>query len=138
MVASVWRVLGDGIRRQQPPAEVSIGRLSSMRRRRAWAQSVQRLLDVARRSSPAAQFLHPDWEAPLLLRTEVVVACRPALLAIVGALGDQRQPISAAAVRQRKTLVTDPDASPLFGRNPSSARQAARQRQYCFTGHPEP
>ena len=138
MLATMRRVLRFIIRPQRPPEDASIGKLPSMRRRQAWTQSVQRLLDSASRSSPASQFPHPDWEGPLLLRTEVILACRSELLAIIGALGDERQPISSAAVRQLKTFVTDPGASPLFGSDPRSARRAAEQLQRSFTGHPEP
>lgn len=138
MLATVRRVLRSIIRPQGPPEDASIGKLPSMRRRQAWGRSVQRLLDDASRSSPASHFPHPDWEAPLLLRTEVILACRPQLLAIIGALGNEQQPISAAAVRQLKTFVTDPSASPLFGGDPRSARRAAEQLKRSFTGHPEP
>jgi hypothetical protein len=72
-----------------------------------------------------------------VLRTEVVWACRPSLLAIKGVLGDPRQPISAVALRQLKTFLTDPSASPLFGTDPTAARRAAEQLQCSFTGHPQ-
>jgi len=68
----------------------------------------------------------------------VVWACRPALQAIAGVLGDERQPISAAALRQLKRFLCDPGVSPLFGDDPGAARRAAQQLQYSFTGHPEP
>ena len=123
-------------RRRAAAQDGSIGRLPGMWRRRSSVRSVERLLDAAGRSLSASQFPHPDWEAPLLLRTEVVWACRPALLAIKGALGDPRQPISAVALRHLKTFLTDPSASPLFGTDPTAARRAAEQLQRSFTGHP--
>jgi hypothetical protein len=138
MLATARRVLQVITRRRRAPAlDASLGKLPSMRRR-AWAQSVQRLLDDASRSSSGVQFPHPDWEAPLLLRTKVVLACRPELLAIKDALHDARQPISAAAVQQLKAFLTDPSVSPLFGGDPLAARRAVEQLQYSFTGHPEP
>jgi hypothetical protein len=78
------------------------------------------------------------WDYPPLTRREVIWACRPALLAIAGALDDQRQPISAAALRQLKTFLCHPSVSPLFGSDPGAARRAAQQLQHSFTGHPEP
>jgi hypothetical protein len=116
----------------------SIGKLASRRRRQAWVQSLQQLLDSASPSASASQFAHPQWEAPLLVRTTVVEACRPDLLAIKGALVDTRQHISAATLRQRKRFVTDPSGSPLFGGDPIIAQRAARDLQRCFTGHPAP
>ena len=44
------------------------------------------------------------------LSTKVVKACRPELLAGKQALLDSRRPISAAAVQQRKTFLSDPSA----------------------------
>jgi hypothetical protein len=117
----------------------TIGKLLSMRRRRAWARSVQRLLEAAGRCySSWWQRPHPSWDLPPLIRREVIWACRPALLAIAAALGDQRQPISAAALRQLKTFLCDPSVSPLFGDDPAVACRAAQQLQCSFTGHPEP
>jgi hypothetical protein len=124
-------------RRRATAQDGSIGRQPGMRQRRSSARSVERLLDASSRSLPASQFPHPDWEAPLVLRTEVVWACRPSLLAIKGVLGDPRQPISAVALRQLKTFLTDPSASPLFGTDPTAARRAAEQLQCSFTGHPQ-
>jgi hypothetical protein len=72
------------------------------------------------------------------MATRVVWACHPELLAIKEALQDHRQPISAAALRQLKTFLTDVGVSPLFGTDPRAARQAAHQLQRSFTGHPEP
>lgn len=71
------------------------------------------------------------------MSTRVVWACRPELLAIRGALQDQRQPISAAALRQLKTFLADPGASPLYRTDPRLAGQAAQQVQRSFTGHPD-
>jgi hypothetical protein len=97
---------------------------------------VRLLLDAGSRNLDAPLFPHPDWEAPLLLRTEVVWACRPALLTINIALDDPRQPITPAALRRLTTFLTDPSASPLFGTNPTTARRAAEQLQRSVTGHP--
>ena len=71
------------------------------------------------------------------MSTRVVWACRPELLAMKEALQDHRQPISAAALRQLKTFLTDPLVSPLFGTDPRAAGQAAHRLQHSFTGHPE-
>ncbi len=117
----------------------TLGELPGMRRRRAWALSVQQTLDaVSHCQPPWWQLPHPYRDFPPLLRREVVWACRPALLAVVGALGDERQPISAAALRQLKRFLTDPSTSPLFGDDPATARLVAQQLQRSFTGHPEP
>jgi hypothetical protein len=80
----------------------------SMRRRRTWSRRIDRLMDAAGRNPTAWRFPHPDFEAPLPMSTRVVWACRPDLLAIKEALQDHRQPISAAALRQLKTFLTDP------------------------------
>ncbi len=117
----------------------TLGELPGMRRRRAWALSVQQTLDaVSHCQPPWWQLPHPYRDFPPLLRREVVWACRPALLAVAGALGDERQPVSAAALRQLKRFLTDPSTSPLFGDDPATARLAAQQLQRSFTGHPEP
>ena len=140
MLAGAHRVLRVLTHRHgvaKPPR--TIGKLPSMRRRRARARSVHRMLQAVSRSSPSWwQVRHPYWDFPPLIRRKVVWACRPALLAIADALGDQRQPISAAALRELKTFLCDPNVSPLFGDDPAAARQAAQQVQYSFTGHPEP
>jgi hypothetical protein len=115
-----------------------IGRLPGMRQRRRWARAVYRLLEEVSHCQPWWQRPHPYWDFPPLTRREVVWACRPALLAIAGALGDQRQPISAVALRQLKRFLTDPSVSPLFGEDPAAAGRAARQLQCSFTGHTEP
>jgi hypothetical protein len=115
----------------------TIGKLPSMRRRRGWARRIARLLEAASSSRSAWRFPHPDFEAPLLMSTRVVWACRPEFLAIEEALQDQRQPISASALRELQTFLTDLPASTLFGTDPVAARQAARQVQHSFTGHPE-
>jgi hypothetical protein len=139
MLAGAHRVLRSiTLRHHAAEQDERIGRLPSMRRRRAWARSVHQLLDTASHCQPWWQRPHPYWDFPPLTRLEVVWACRPALLAIAGALGDQRQPISAVALRQLKRFLTDPTVSPLFGDDPLAARQAARQLQCSFTGHPEP
>jgi hypothetical protein len=140
VLAAAHRVLRIVTRRQgvaEPAA--TIGKLPSMRRRRAWARSIQRLLETVSRCSPSWwQFPNPYRDFPPLTRRQVIWACRPALLTIAGALGDQRQPISAAALRQLKTFLCDPSVSPLFGEDPAAARRAAQQLQCNFTGHPEP
>jgi hypothetical protein len=117
----------------------TLGELPSTRRRRAWARSVHGLLETVSRCSPSWwQCPHPYWDFPPLMRREVVWACRPALLAVAETLGDERQPVSAAALRQLKRFLTDPSASPLFGDDPATARCAAQQLERSFTGHPEP
>jgi hypothetical protein len=109
-----------------------------MRRRRAWVRSVHQTLDaVGYCYRPWWQRPHPYWDFRPLLRREVVWACRPALLAVAGALGDERQPVSAAALRQLRRFLTDPSASPLFGDDPATARRAAQQLQRSSTGHLE-
>jgi hypothetical protein len=138
-VLVIWHRLQRALtkRRRATAKDGSIGRLPGMWRRRSNVRSVERLLDAASRSLPASQFPHPDWEAPLLLRAEVVWACRPALLALKGVLGDPHEPISAVALRQLKTFLTHSSASPLYGTDPAAARRAAEQLQRSFTGHPE-
>jgi hypothetical protein len=139
VLASVRRMLQIATRRWDAiEHDGLIGKLPSMRRRYAWSRKVDRLLDAASRNRSAWRFPHPDFEAPLLMATRVVWACRPELLAIEEALQDHRQPISAAALRKLKTFLTDVGVSPLFGTDPRAARQAAYQLQHSFTGHPEP
>jgi hypothetical protein len=140
VLAGAHRILRIVTRRQGAAAPAgTIGKLPSMRQRRAWARSVHRLLEAVSRCYPSWwQFPHPYWDFPPLIRREVIWACRPALLAIAAALGDQRQPISAAALRQLKTFLTDPSVSPLFGDDPAAARRAGQQLQCSFTGHPDP
>jgi hypothetical protein len=139
MRASLQRVL-HALTGRRPPAteDMTIGVLPSMRRRRGWARSVERLLAAAGHRPDARQFRHPDWEAPLMLRTQVVRTCHAELAAINAALLDQRQPVSAQALRQLKPFLNDPNASPLFGEDPALARKAAEQLQWSFTGRPEP
>jgi hypothetical protein len=139
MLATMQRVLRSITGRHRAPAPAgSMGKLAGRRGRQAWAKSLQHLLDSASRSGSASQFPHPDWEAPLLVvRTKVVEACRPELLAIKDALVDARQPISAAALKQLKAFVTDPSASPLFGGDPLIARRAAGQLHRGFIRRPE-
>jgi hypothetical protein len=101
MLAGAHRVLQIITHRHRTAEQPeTIGRLPSMRRRRAWARSVHRLLEAVSR-------------------------------------GDERRPISAAALRQLKTFLCDPSVSLLFGHDPVVARRAARQLQCSFTGHPE-
>jgi hypothetical protein len=116
------------------PAE-STGKLSSMRRRRAWVGSLEQLLDQASRYPPS-QFPHPDSDVPLLLQTRVILACRPALLAIKDALADHHHPVTADALWQLKTFLSDPSASPLFGDNPYTAQHAARELRQRLTSRP--
>lgn len=140
MLAAAHRIL-QIITHRQPAAEQdpTIGKLPSMRRRRAWARSIHRLLETVSRCAPSWwQYPHPYRDYPPLIRRQVIWACRPALLAIAGVLGDQQQPVSAAALRQLKTFLCQPSRSPLFGDDPGTARRAAQQLQYSFTGHPEP
>jgi hypothetical protein len=135
-LAIVRRMLQRASRRWRTPSHDGlIGTLPSMRRRRSWSRKIDRLVDAANR--PAWRFPHPDFEAPLPMSTRVVWGCRPELLAIKEALQDYRQPISTAALRQLKTFLTDPLASPLFGCDPRAAGQAAHRLQHSFTGQPE-
>jgi len=140
VLAGAHRILQILTHRDQAAEQTgSIGKLPSMRRRRAWARSIHRLLETASRSSPSWwQSPHPYWDYPPLTRRQVTWACRPALLAIAGVLADQRQPVSAAALRQLKTFLCYPSVSPLFGDDSLTARRAAQQLQCSFTGHPEP
>jgi hypothetical protein len=138
-VLAIWRRLPRILvgRGWATASEGSIGGLPARWWRRSSVQSVQQLLDAASRNLDAPLFPHPDWEAPLLLRTEVVWACRPPLLAIMVALGDTRQPIPPVALRRLSSFLTDPCASPLVGTTPVTARRAAEQLQRSLTGHPE-
>jgi hypothetical protein len=139
VLAGAHRILRIVTRRQgvAEPAG-TIGKLPSMRRRRAWARSVHRPLEAVSRCHPSWwQYPHPYWDFPPLTRRKVIWACRPALLAIAAALGDEQQPVSGAALRQLKRFLTDPSVSPLFGDDPAAARRAAQQLQCSFTGHPE-
>ena len=123
-------------RHQFPSASAeSTGELSSMRRRRAWVGSLEQLLDHASRYPPS-QFPHPDSDVPFLLHTRVILACRPALLAIKDALADHHHPVTADALRQLQTFLSDPSVSPLFGANPYTAQHAARELQQSFTSRP--
>jgi hypothetical protein len=135
MLAEGHRVLRSITHRHHPGGQ---DELSGMRQRQRWARAVDRLLEEVSRCGPWWQRPHPYWDFPPLTRREVVWACRPALLAIAGALGDERQPISGVALRQLKRFLTDPASSPLFGEDPAAAGRAARQLQCSFTGHPEP
>jgi hypothetical protein len=139
MLAEAHRVLRSITHRHHAGGQDElIGRLPGMRQRQRWARAVYRLLDTVSHCQPWWQRPHPYWDFPPLTRREVVWACRPALLAIAGALGDERQPISAVALRQLKRFLTDSSVSPLFGEDPAAAGRAARQLQCSFTGHPEP
>jgi hypothetical protein len=115
----------------------TVGRLPSMRLRRAWARAVQRLFEAFSGCSPWWQSPHPFFDFPPRLCREVIWACRPALLAIAAILVEERQPISATALRQLKRFLTEPSVSPLFGDDPMVARRAAQQLLCSFTDHPE-
>jgi hypothetical protein len=139
MLATMQRMLQKLTRSRRAPVQAEvIAKLAGVRRRHAWAQAVQQLVDHASRSRSGSQFPHPEWEAPLLVSTNVVKSCRPGLLAVKEALLDTRRPVSAAAVQQFKTFLSDPGASPLFGGDPVVARRAARHLQRSFAEHPEP
>ena len=138
MLATMQRMLQQLAHRGDASAQAKvITKPASMRRRCAWAQAVQQLVDHASRSRSGPQFPHPEWEAPLLLFTNVVRVCCPELLAVKEALLDTRRPISAA-VQQLKTFLSHPGASRLFGADPVIARRAARHLQRRFAEHPEP
>jgi hypothetical protein len=139
MLATMQRMLHKLTRSRRAPAQAKvIARLAGMRWRYVWAQPVQQLVDSASRSASAAQFPHPELGSSLPLSTKVVKAGRPELLAVKEALLDTRPPTSAAAVQQRKTFLSDPSASPLFGGDPIIARRAATQLQRSVAAHPEP
>jgi hypothetical protein len=136
MLVEAHRMLRIVTGRQRASAQAGpLDRLPGMRRRRAWARSVHGLLEAVSRCQRRP---NPYWDFPPLVRREVVWACRPALLAVAGVLGDGRQPVSAVALRQLRGFLTDPSTSPLFGDDPATARLAAQRLQRSFTGHPEP
>jgi hypothetical protein len=139
MLATMQRMLQQLAHRGDASAQAKVmAKPASMRRRCAWAQALQQLVDRASRSRSGSQFPHPESEAPLLLSPNVVRACCPELLAVEEALLDTRRPISAAAVQQLKTFLNHPGASRLFGADPVIARRAARHLQRRFAEHPEP
>jgi hypothetical protein len=139
MLATMQPMLHKLTRSRRAPAQAKvIAKLAGMRRRHPWAQAVQQLVGSTSRSASAARIPRPDWEASLLLSTKVVKAGRPELLAAKEALLDSRRPLSAAAVQQRKTFLSDPSASPLFGGDPTIARRAATQLQRSVAAHPNP
>jgi hypothetical protein len=126
-------------RRDAAPQDVAMSKLSSMLGRRAWALSVHRLLAAERHRFPAWwQYLHPCSAFPPRIRRQLGWACRPALLAIAGLLVDQRQPISAVALRELRRFLTEPVDSPLVRDDPDTARRSAPALQCSFVGHPEP
>jgi hypothetical protein len=137
MLAGAHRILRI-VTHHQRAAELAgtIGTLPSMRQRQSWARSVHRLLEAVSRGAPAWwQYPHPYWDFPPLTRRQVIWACRPALLAIAGVLGDERQPVSAAATQE---ISHRPERVTIVRRRPPAARRAAQQLQCSFTGHPEP
>ena len=137
MLAGAHRILGIVSRRRTVEQAGTVGRLPSMRQRRAWARAVQRLFEAFSGCSPWWQSPHPFFDFPPRLCREVIWACRPALLAIAAILVEERQPISATALRQLKRFLTEPSVSPLFGDDPMVARRAAQQLLCSFTDHPE-
>jgi hypothetical protein len=121
------------------PQDVVMSKPSSMLRRRAWALSVHRRIEAERHRSPAWwQYPHPYLAFPPLIRRQMVWACRPALLAIAGLLVDQRQPISAVALRELRRFLTEPVDSPLVRDDPDTVRRSAQTLQCSFVGRPEP
>jgi hypothetical protein len=137
VLAGAHRILGIVSRRRAVEQAETVGRLPSMRQRRTWARSVQRLLEAFSRCLPWWQSPHPYFDFPPRLCREVLWACRPSLLAIAAILVDERQPISATALEQLKRFLTDPSVSPLFGDDPMVARRAAQQLQCSFTNQPQ-
>jgi hypothetical protein len=136
MLATMQRMLGKlAPGRGAPDQAGTIAKLAGRRRRQACAKSLQQLLDRANRSTSAAQFSHPEWEAPLLLRAPM--SCRPVDPSCWKSRTDMRQPISDVAVQQLKTFLADPSASAVFGSDPIIARRAAKQLLQGFTGNPD-
>ena len=93
MLATMQRMLHKLTRSRRASAQAEmIAKLADVRRRHASARAMQQLVDSASRSPSAAQFPHPQWEAPLLLSTNVVDACRPELLAAKEMLAEHPGP----------------------------------------------
>ena len=93
MLATMQRMLHKLTRSRHASAQDEmIAKLADVRRRHASARAMQQLVDSASRSPSAAQFPHPQWEAPLLLSTNVVDACRPELLAAKEMLAEHPGP----------------------------------------------
>ena len=137
MLATMQRMRHKLTRSRRAPAQAKvIARLADMRRRHLWLRQCSNWLAAPAAAPQLPGFPTRNGEAPLLLSTKVVKACRPGLLAVKEALLDTRRPISAAAV-QRKRFVSDPTASPRFGRDPIIARRAATQLQRSVAA-PEP
>jgi hypothetical protein len=66
MLATMQRMLHKLTRSRRAPVQAeAIAKLAGVRRRHAWAQAVQQLVDSASRGTSAAQVPHPEWEAPL-------------------------------------------------------------------------
>jgi hypothetical protein len=95
MLATMQRMLHKLTRSRRASAQdEEIAKLADVRRRHASARAMQQLVDSASasRSPSTAQFPHPQWEAPLLLSTNVVDACRPQLLAAKEMLAEHPGP----------------------------------------------
>jgi hypothetical protein len=121
----------------------AVGRGDEQALQRAWAAGVGSVGASAARggTSPLPRLVAGPPSLlglPPLIRRQLVWACRPALLAIAGLLFDQRQPISAVALRELRRFLTESVDSPLVRDDPDTARRSAQALQYSFTGHPEP
>jgi hypothetical protein len=121
----------------------AVGRGDEQALERAWAAGVGSVGASAARggTSPLPRLVAGPPSLlglPSLIRRHLVWACRPALLAIAGLLFDQRQPISAVALRELRRCLTEPVDSPLVRDDPDTARRSAQALQCSFTGHPEP
>jgi hypothetical protein len=92
VLAEAHRILGILSRRRTVEQAGTVGRLPSMRQRRAWARAVQRLFEAFSGCSPWWQSLHPYFDFPPRLCREVIWACRPALLAIAAILVEEGSP----------------------------------------------
>lgn len=139
MLATMQRMLHKLTRSRRAPAQAKvIARLAACAGDTFGLRQCSNWLTAPAAAPQLPSFPTRNWEAPLPLSTKVVKAGRPELLAVKEALLDTRRPTSAAAVQQRKTFLSDPSASPLFGGDPIIARRAATQLQRSVAAHPEP
>jgi hypothetical protein len=127
MLATMQRMLGKlAPGRRAPDQAGTIAKLAGRRRRQAWAKSLQQLLDRANRSTSAAQFPHPEWEAPLLLRTK---CCAGLSTRVAGNQGRALGHAAAHLGRRRAAAQEVPGRPERFSavRQPPDHRPTGRQ-----------
>ena len=113
-----------GMRSRVWPSRAAV---PTMRERLRWARSIDKLVEDAKRRPSLYRQFRP------IVRPEMTRAVEPDMLAIAGALRDERQPVSRAALSELREFMTDGATSPLFGVHLTRAAFVAARLRDGFT-----